>query len=91
MNYKLLKVKGYWNNDLLKSKGYRKDYSDIEQDVNIAIAYWEHIDTEDIEQDDEIFYYFDLEYEQKTNIEVGDIIADGFVITKIYWKENINV
>ena len=91
MNYKLLKVKGYWNNDLLKSKGYLKDYSDIEQDVNIAIAYWEHIDTEDILQDDEIFYYFDLEYEQKTNIEVGDIISDGFVITKIYWKENINV
>ena len=84
MNYKLLKVKGYWNNDLLKSKGYLKDYSDIEQDVNIAIGYWEHIDTEDIKQDDEIFYYFDLEYEQKTNIEVGDIISDGFVITKIY-------
>ena len=84
MNYKLLKVRGYWNNDLLKSKGYLKDYSDIEQDVNIAIGYWEHIDTEDIEQDDEIFYYFDLEYEQKTNIEVGDIISDGFVITKIY-------
>ena len=84
MNYKLLKVRGYWNNDLLKSKGYLKDYSDIEQDFNIAIAYWEHIDTEDILQDDEIFYYFDLEYEQKTNIEVGDTIADGFVITKIY-------
>ena len=84
MNYKLLKVRGYWNNDLLKSKGYLKDYSDIEQDVNIAIVYWEHIDTEDILQDDEIFYYFDLEYEQKTNIEVGDTIADGFVITKIY-------
>ena len=84
MNYKLLKVRGYWNNDLLKSKGYLKDYSDIEQDVNIAIAYWEHIDTEDILQDDEIFYYFDLEYEQKTNIEVGDTVADGFVITKIY-------
>ena len=84
MNYKLLKVRGYWNNDLLKSKGYLKDYSDIEQDVNIAIGYWEHIASEDIEQDDEIFYYFDLEYEQKTNIEVGDIISDGFVITKIY-------
>ena len=26
MNYKLLKVRGYWNNDLLKSKGYLKDY-----------------------------------------------------------------
>lgn len=84
MNYKLLKVMGYWNNDLLKSKGYLKDYSDIEQDVNIAIGYWEHINTEDINQDDEIFYYFDLEYEQKTNIEVGDIISDGFVITKVY-------
>lgn len=84
MNYKLLKVRGYWNNDLLKSKGYLKDYSDIEQDVNIAIGYWEHINTEDINQDDEIFYYFDLEYEQKTNIEVGDIISDGFVITKVY-------
>jgi len=77
MNYKLLKVRGYWSND-----------SQNEYDVNIAIGYWEHIDTEDIEQDDEIFYYFDLEYEQKTNIEVGDTIADGFVITKIYWKGN---
>lgn len=84
MKYKLLKVRGYWNNDLLKSKGYLKDYSDIEQDVNIAIGYWEHIDSDDIEQDDEIFYYFDLEYEEKTNIEVGDIISDGFVITKVY-------
>jgi len=91
MNYKLLKVRGYWNNDLLKPKGYRKNYSEIEQDVNIALGYWEHIDTEDIEQDDEIFYYYDIEYEEKTNIEVGDIIADGFIITKIYWKENINV
>ena len=59
MNYKLLKVRGYWNNDLLKSKGYRKNYSEIEQDVNIALGYWEHIDTEDIEQDDEIFYYYE--------------------------------
>ena len=73
MNYKLLKVRGYWSND-----------SQNEYDVNIAIGYWEHIDSEDIEQDDKIFYYFDLEYEQKTNIEVGDIISDGFVITKIY-------
>ena len=73
MNYKLLKVRGYWSND-----------SQNEYDVNIAIGYWEHIDSKDIEQDDEIFYYFDLEYEQKTNIEVGDIISDGFVITKIY-------
>ena len=87
MKYKLLKVKGYWNNNLLKSKGYKKNYSEIEQDVNIAIGYWEHIDTEDIEQDDEIFYYYDLEYEEKTNIEEGDIIADGFTITKIHGKD----
>jgi len=79
MDYEILTVKGYW-----------RDVSKNEYAVNIAIGYWEEINTENIKEDDEIFYYFDLEYEEKPNIEVGDIISDGFVITKIYGKENIN-
>jgi hypothetical protein len=82
MKYKLLKVRGYWNDELLKSKGYLKDYSDIEQDVNIALDKWDN--NEECEDDMQIFYYYDLEYEEKQNIEVGDIISDGFVITKVY-------
>lgn len=76
MDYEIIKVEGHWKETPLEK-----------YDVNIAKGYWEEINTEDIKEDDEIFYYFDLEYEEKPNIEVGDIISDGFVITKIYGKD----
>ena len=77
-NYEVIKVRGYW-----------KDTPKEEQDVNIAKGYWEEIETEDFELDDQIFYYIDLEYDEKPNIEIGDVISDGFIITQVYDNQKL--
>jgi len=77
-NYEIIKVKGYWG-----------EHPENEFDVNIAKGYWEEIDTEDFKLDDKIFYYLDLEYEEKTNIEIGDVISDGFIITQVYDNQKL--
>ena len=64
----------------IEANGYWDNQTDKKFDVKIATESWNGNEDSD---DEKIFYYLDKD----ETIKEGDIISDGFTITKIYGKD----